>query len=53
MLWWAGAYECGDSPLGRLLFARRDDGSVDTRVRRRVEDEEVVRVGVTRLNPFQ
>lgn len=28
VVWWAGSYSSRDSPLGRLLFARREDGSV-------------------------
>jgi exodeoxyribonuclease V beta subunit len=28
VLWWAGSWDSGNSPLGRLLFARDDDGSV-------------------------
>jgi exodeoxyribonuclease V beta subunit len=28
VLWWAGSYDSRNSPLGRLLFARDDDGNV-------------------------
>ena len=28
VLWWAGAKDAGDSPLGRLLFARGEGGAV-------------------------
>ncbi len=28
VIWWAGSYGSRDSPLGRLLFAREDDGNV-------------------------
>ncbi|MEX2621336.1 MAG: UvrD-helicase domain-containing protein, partial [Egibacteraceae bacterium] len=28
IVWWAGSYEAGSSPLGRLLFARQPDGTV-------------------------
>ncbi|MGH2874866.1 MAG: UvrD-helicase domain-containing protein, partial [Solirubrobacteraceae bacterium] len=28
VVWWAGSYMSRDSPLGRLLFARGDDGEV-------------------------
>jgi exodeoxyribonuclease V beta subunit len=28
-IWWASAWTAKDSPLGRLLFSKRDDGSVD------------------------
>jgi exodeoxyribonuclease V beta subunit len=28
VIWWAGSYGSRDSPLGRLLFARDDDGNV-------------------------
>jgi exodeoxyribonuclease V beta subunit len=27
-IWWVGSYNCRDSPLGRLLFAREEDGNV-------------------------
>ncbi len=30
VLWWAGTWESRDSPLGRLLFDRDDDGTVAT-----------------------
>ncbi len=29
IVWWAGSYDSRDSPLGRLLFARRDDGEIE------------------------
>jgi len=28
VIWWAGSYDCGQSPLGRLLFATDADGNV-------------------------
>ncbi|HVM15554.1 MAG TPA: UvrD-helicase domain-containing protein [Egibacteraceae bacterium] len=28
IVWWAGSYAAGSSPLGRLLFARQADGTV-------------------------
>ena len=31
IVWWAGSWESRDSPLGRLLFARDDDGNVAPR----------------------
>jgi exodeoxyribonuclease V beta subunit len=42
LLWWAGASNCGNSPLGRLLFARRDDGSVPPTSRRSPDDDTVI-----------
>ncbi|HEY1715880.1 MAG TPA: UvrD-helicase domain-containing protein [Solirubrobacteraceae bacterium] len=29
VVWWAGSYDSRDSPLGRLLFARSDNGDVE------------------------
>ncbi len=28
VIWWAGSYDCGQSPLGRLLFAKDAGGNV-------------------------
>ena len=28
MIWWAGSYDAKDSPLGRLLFDKDDDGNI-------------------------
>jgi exodeoxyribonuclease V beta subunit len=28
VIWWAGSYDCGQSPVGRLLFATDADGNV-------------------------
>jgi exodeoxyribonuclease V beta subunit len=41
VIWWAGAYESGQSPLGRLLFARDERGNVPPFVGRNPTDEEV------------
>ena len=40
--WWAGSWDSRHSPLGRLLFARTDDGTVAPNGRAVPTDEEVV-----------
>ena len=29
IVWWAGSFDSRDSPLGRLLFSRNDDGDIE------------------------
>ena len=41
-VWWAGSYECRNSSLGRLLFARDADGVVAAEVTDTPDDDEVV-----------
>jgi len=43
VIWWAGSAESKNSPLGRLLFARADNGVVGAFGTRAVSDEEVTR----------
>jgi exodeoxyribonuclease V beta subunit len=38
IVWWAGSWSSRDSPLGRLLFARDDDGSVTSSARSTPDD---------------
>jgi exodeoxyribonuclease V beta subunit len=41
-IWWAGAYQCHNSSLGRLLFARDADGVVAAEGTHTPNDDEVV-----------
>ncbi len=41
VIWWAGPRMSAESPLGRLLFARREDGSVDRSAGRLPGDDAV------------
>jgi exodeoxyribonuclease V beta subunit len=41
-IWWASAWTAKDSPLGRLLFAKRDDGSVDWQGGRRPREDDAL-----------
>ena len=40
VVWWAGSYNSGDSPLGRLLFYRDADGVVSSKGGRTPTDEQ-------------
>lgn len=40
VLWWSGTYDVHDSPLGRLVFEQRPDGSIPTRGARVPSDVE-------------
>ena len=42
VIWWAGSYNSRDSPLGRLLFARDDDGNIRPDGPTRPTDDAVV-----------
>ena len=39
VVWWAAGWNCRDSALGRLLFARKDDGTVPPTARDTPSDE--------------
>ena len=41
VLWWAGAFEAEQSPLGRLLFAGGENGVVNAFAKSEVSDEQV------------
>jgi exodeoxyribonuclease V beta subunit len=42
VLWWAGSFEAPHSPLGRLLFARGEDGTVAVEGPKSIEDAAAV-----------
>jgi exodeoxyribonuclease V beta subunit len=42
VVWWAGSFDSRDSPLGRLLFARADNGDVEPSGRSTPTDQAVV-----------
>ncbi len=39
VIWWAGSFASRDSPLGRLLFAREDDGNIRPSGVKNISDE--------------
>jgi exodeoxyribonuclease V beta subunit len=43
VMWWAGGYSSSTSPLGRLLFARKPDGTVALTTRKVPDDDAVLR----------
>jgi exodeoxyribonuclease V beta subunit len=63
IVWWAGSYDSSDSALGRLLFARDDDGGVAAKGRGTPTDAQLVarfeqlasqapgRIGIERVGP--
>ena len=50
VIWWIASWDSADSPLGRLLFAREDDGSIATSGGRPPADRRLV---VTRWDGLQ
>jgi exodeoxyribonuclease V beta subunit len=42
VVWWAGSFGCRDSPLGRLLFARDEDGNVRPSGSGKISDQAVI-----------
>src|SRR5690606_34690881 len=44
VLWWAGSWDCRESPLCRLLFARAEAGGVELSTDRPPDDSDVLEV---------